>query len=370
MAANSFGNIFRITTFGESHGAALGVVIDGCPAGVQVCLEEINQFLSLRAPGRNKHVTSRCEPDEAEILSGVFEGRSTGAPICILIRNQDANSKSYDELKDVLRPGHANYTYMQKYDLFDHRGGGRASGRETVARVAAGAIAFKYLQSLGIDIAAYISRVGAVNVDVRNGKASDLRLLTYASDVYCPDQIASEKIKKLLSEIRQEGDSIGGTVSFTIDGVPPGIGDPIFEKLSAKLAYGMMSIPAVKGFEIGDGFAVANQRGSENNDCFIKKEGVILANSNHAGGLLGGISNGMPIYGRVAFKPTPSIYKAQKTIDIRGNDAELKMPSSARHDPCVAIRAVPVVEAMCAISVMDAILLNRTVKSSDLCGEG
>lgn len=359
MAVNSFGNIFRITTWGESHGKAIGVVIDGCPAGIEVTQHEIQAALSLRAPGKNPYTTPRAESDQAEILSGVFEGKTTGTPICMLIANQDADPSKYEPIKDILRPGHANYTYLEKYGTFDYKGGGRASARETACRVAAGTIAKKLLEVNGIKIAAYIKQIGEILAEI-NGEQVEL-LLEKRNDspVYCPDSAATEKMMKALDAVRADGDSLGGIVEFLASPVPTGLGDPIYEKLEARLALAMMSIPASKGFEIGSGFGAVFMRGSEHNDAFIKKDEAVAMTTNHAGGILGGISNGMPIVGRVAFKPTSSIKKPQNSLDLDGNPVTFKLPEGSRHDPCVAIRAVPVVEAMAAIVLADALLLNR-----------
>lgn len=355
--ANKFGKIFSITTFGESHGEAIGVVIDGCPAGLSITIEEINQYLALRRPGFGDSVSPRDEADEAEIISGVFEGKTTGAPIAITIKNKNFDSNNYEPIKNLLRPGHANFTYLQKYGIYDFRGGGRASARETACRVAAGAVAIKLLEHYGIKLVAFVSSVGNESAKVKSEDIAELREKTYASPVYCPDEKASTKIINTINKVKSEGDSIGGIVGFVIKDVPIGLGEPIYDKLESRLASAMFSIPAVKGFEIGDGFNAAKLQGSEHNDPFVKSGEQVMTSSNHAGGILAGISNGMPIIGEVAFKPTPSITKPQKTIDLSNNKTVLQLPLGSKHDPCVAIRAVPVVEAMCAMVIADFLLL-------------
>jgi chorismate synthase len=349
MASNSFGSFFKIITWGESHGKAVGVVIDGCPPGIDICEEEITEALAKRAPGRRKFTSSRKEKDEAEILSGVFQGKTTGTPISIIIPNTDIDSSSYEEILEMIRPGHANYTYLHKYKIFDNRGGGRASARETACRVAAGAVARKMLLPMNIIASAFIRQIGDIEAKEKSQSISD-------SPIFCPDKQASKEMMKLLEHIQSEGDSIGGVVEFIVTGVPTGIGSPIYEKLEAKLANAMLSIPASKGFEIGSGFQSSLMKGSEHNDLFIKG-----FQTNFSGGTLGGISTGMPIFGKVAFKPTPSIMKPQKTTTFSGEEALLSLPAHARHDPCVAIRAVPVVEAMCYLVLADAILHSKSV---------
>ncbi|MGA2655774.1 MAG: chorismate synthase [Gammaproteobacteria bacterium] len=360
MASNSFGDIFRITTWGESHGKAIGVVIDGCPAGLEINEEEINTVLARRAPGK-AYTTPRQETDNAQIYSGVFEGKTTGAPISIIIPNKDADSSQYATIKNLLRPGHANYTYIEKYGLFDYRGGGRASARETAARVAAGAIADKILRHYHITIAAYIKAIGNVTANQFPEKITDLQSATLSSPLYCPDPKACEQMRAAIQQASEQGDSLGGVIEFRVEGLPAGFGDPVYEKLEANLAKAMLGIPATKGFEIGEGFHAASMQGSTHNDAFINDDGV-KTQTNRAGGTLGGISTGMPLLGRVAFKPTSSIKKAQQTVDLSGNAATFQLPENARHDPCVAIRAVPIVEAMCALVLVDALLRNRCVK--------
>lgn len=362
MASNSFGKIFRMTTWGESHGKAIGVVIDGCPAGLQISEEEINAELDLRAPGKSAHTSPRKEPDQGEILSGVFEGQTTGAPICFMIRNVDHNPSHYEPIKDLLRPGHANYTFLQKYGVFDYRGGGRASARETACRVVAGSIAKKILAHYHIQIAAYILQIGSLKATVNFTDLSQLKKATYSDPLYCPDPDASVKMRTLLHQVKERGDSLGGVIEFVATGLPTGLGDPVYEKLEANLAQAMMSLPATKGFEIGSGFAAATMQGSEHNDIFYAAEGHIQTKTNHAGGTLGGISTGMPLIARVAFKPPSSIKKVQETLNLQGEAASFALPEGSRQDPCVTIRAVPIVEAMAAIVLVDAILLNRSAR--------
>lgn len=362
MASNTLGQIFKITTWGESHGPAIGVVIDGCPAGLELSEEDINHALALRAPGRSPYTSPRTENDQAQVLSGLFEGKTTGTPICILIPNQNADSSKYEPIKHLLRPGHANYTYLEKYGLFDYRGGGRASGRETACRVAAGAVASKLLQALGIELTAYIKQIGSVEAQIEIKDIHELRKCTYQSAIYCPDEQASVKMMEEIQLAKQEGDSIGGLVEFMALHLPVGLGDPVYEKLEANLAKALMSLPASKGFEMGAGFQAVAMRGSSHNDQFIKQQEHVKTATNHAGGTLGGISTGMPLIGRVAFKPPSSILKTQNTLTLEGEKASFAIPEGSRHDPCVAIRAVPVVEAMVALVLADAVLLNRCVR--------
>jgi chorismate synthase len=363
MASNSFGVIFRITTWGESHGRAVGVVIDGCPAGLAITDEEITAALAMRAPGRTPYTSPRQETDHAEILSGVFEGKTTGSPICILIPNHDADSSKYEPIKDLLRPGHANFTYLEKYRIFDYRGGGRASARETACRVAAGAVAKKLLHHYHIAITAYIKQIGPVEASVESDEIDQLRTAIHANPLFCPDATAAAAMTALLEQAKKEGDSLGGVVEFVTSPLPIGLGDPVYEKLEANLAYAMMSLPATKGFEIGSGFAAAAMAGSQHNDLFLLEEGLVKTRTNHAGGTLGGISTGMPLIGRVAFKPASSIHHPQETLTTSGEITTFQLPTGSRHDPCVAIRAVPVVEAMAALVLADALLLNRCARA-------
>jgi chorismate synthase len=362
MASNTFGHIFKMTTWGESHGKAVGVVIDGCPAGLEIDVEEINKALALRAPGKSTFTSPRAESDRAEILSGVFEGKTTGAPISILIANHDVDSSKYEPIKDLLRPGHANYTYLEKYGIFDYRGGGRSSARETACRVAAGAIAKKLLMYSGIHLTAYIKQIGHVEAVIKSDNFDLLCTSTYESPVYCPDANATAQMTTLIQKAVDTGDSLGGIIEFVILSLPAGIGDPIYKKLEANLAFAMMSLPATKGFEIGSGFQSAIMQGSEHNDSFIKDSAKVKTQTNHAGGTLGGISTGMPLIARVAFKPTSSIMQIQQTLTTSGKKASFQLPAGSRHDPCVAIRAVPIVEAMAALVIADAVLLNKCVK--------
>lgn len=360
MGSNSFGQIFRITTFGESHGKAIGVVIDGCPAGLELSEDDLTHDLSRRAPGKSPFTTPRKEEDQPEILSGIFEGKTTGAPIAIVIRNRDSDSSKYAPIKDLYRPGHANFTYLEKYGIFDWRGGGRSSARETACRVAAGAIARKLLRHWNIEIIAYMTQIGTVKaaVDVNSVTEHEVN----DSPIYCPDHKATENIIKELQTAMDEGDSLGGIIEVVARNVPVGLGDPVYEKIEANLANAMMSLPATKGFEVGSGFAAASMKGSEHNDRFVNDKTGVHTDTNHAGGTLGGITTGMPLVCRVAFKPTSSIKIKQQTVDSKGHAATFQLPEGSRHDPCVAIRAVPIVEAMTALVLVDAVLINRTVR--------
>lgn len=362
MASNTFGNLFQITTWGESHGKAIGVVIDGCPAGLALSNEEINKELALRSPGQNPYTSPRKEADQAEILSGVFEGKTTGAPISIFIPNKDVDSSKYEPIKDLLRPGHANYTYLEKYGIFDYRGGGRSSARETACRVAAGAVARKLLTHYKISIVAYMKQIGNIEADFVQDLLTTNRDKVYESPLFCPDPSAAKAMMDSIEKAKVEGDSLGGVIEFCVTGLPVGLGDPVYQKLEANLAYAMLSLPATKGFEIGQGFMAARMLGSEHNDPFISRQGVIAAEKNDAGGTLGGISTGMPLIGRVVFKPTSSIMKVQKTVTTSGETASFQIPEGSRHDPCVAIRAVPIVDAMVALVLADAILMNRCAR--------
>lgn len=349
MAGNTIGSVFRVTTWGESHGLALGATIDGCPAGLEINEADIQLALNRRRPGKNTASTTRREGDRVEILSGVFEGKTTGTPISLLIRNSDVRSSSYDELKDVYRPGHGDFTYMEKYGIRDWRGGGRSSGRETAARVAAGAIAEKLIAAAGIEVLAYTRAIGGIEIDY--GKMSrsmrTLRRKVRRNIFYCPDDDAAQAMEKKLAAVRDEGDSLGGVVEIIVNGCPAGLGEPVFDKMDAVLASSLMSIGSVKAVEIGDGFAVAYMRGSEVNDQMGKKG----FNSNHAGGVLAGIANGEEIVLRAYCKPIPSITKEQQTLDERGMVRKIKI--QGRHDVCVLPRIVPVCEAMVSIVLAD-----------------
>jgi chorismate synthase len=362
MAGNSFGQIFRITTFGESHGEAIGVIIDGCPAQLDIDMDYIQGELDKRKPGQSKITTQRKESDTVKILSGVFEGKTTGTPIAMLIPNEDQRSKDYSHNVDVFRPSHADYTYQVKYGIRDHRGGGRSSARETAARVAAGAIAKLLLKTQGIEIIAHVSSVGAINapnVSFANaGKFIDER---EKNIVRCADPATAEEMITHIDSIRKQGDTVGGKVSCYITNCPVGLGEPVFDKLHADLGKAMLSINAVHGFEYGSGFAGSEMRGSEHNDLFVKDEsGSIKTTTNYSGGIQGGMSNGMPIEFKVAFKPVATIMQSQSTVDSEGNAAEIS--GKGRHDPCVVPRAVPIVEAMAALVVADHWLRNRNAK--------
>jgi chorismate synthase len=363
MPSNSFGQLFKITTFGESHGPMIGVVIDGCPAGVLISIEEINLELKYRRPGSSSFVSPRKEEDLAEICSGVFDGKTTGAPICIILKNKDVKSESYIPIKDLYRPGHANFTYLHKYGIFDFRGGGRASARETAARVAAGAIAKKILRMHGVDCVAFLSGIQEISLDInQTDNLSAFREKVYNSPLFCPDEVITKKMENRIHQIQEMGDSVGGIISC-IAKIPKGLGEPIYLKLEALLGFAMLSIPACKGFEIGDGFLAASKLGSEHNDLFcLDGFSNPSLSTNHAGGVLGGISSGEDLFFRVAFKPTSSIKKSQSTVSTEGEIKELKFPEGSRHDPCVAIRAAPIVEAMASIVLVDAIMLNMHAK--------
>lgn len=322
----------------------------------------IQEELDRRAPGKDQFRSPRKEPDQVEILSGVFEGVSTGAPIALQIANRDANSAPYEPTKGLLKPGHAQFAYLEKYGIYDYRGGGRSSARETAARVAAGAIAKTFLLEEGIDLVAYLKQVGETSCVVFGDSSKHLKHAMQSSPIFCPDLEVSESICALLEETMQAGDSIGGIVEFFAEGVPAGLGEPLFDKLPALLAHAMMSLPAAKAFEMGAGMDVSTKNGSEHNDPFENRDGIITLSSNHAGGTLGGISTGMPVYGRVAFKPASSIHVPQETVTLEGEKAQFELPAGSRHDPCVAIRAVPVVEAMLALVLADAVLMNRVSK--------
>jgi chorismate synthase len=358
MAANTFGEIFRVTTFGESHGVALGGIIDGCPAGLEIDLAFIQSELDRRKPGQSKIVTQRKEPDEVEFLSGIFEGKSTGVPIGFIIKNDNQKSKDYDHIKDSFRPSHADFTYTEKYGNRDHRGGGRSSARETVSRVVAGAIAKLMLKKLGVNITAYVSQVGPLKLD-KNYSQLDLNK-TENNIVRCPDEQMAEQMIELIDSIRKEGDTIGGVVTCVVQGTPVGLGEPVFDKLHADLGKAMLSINAVKGFEYGSGFNGLVLRGSQHNDAFYTENGKVKTKTNHSGGIQGGISNGEDIYFNVAFKPVATIMRDQSSIDREGNESTVS--GKGRHDPCVLPRAVPIVEAMAALVLVDHFLRAKSNK--------
>jgi len=354
---NTFGNVFTLTTFGESHGPAIGGVIDGFPAGIKIDVAFIQSELARRKPGQSNITTSRKEDDEVEILSGVFEGVSTGCPIGFIVKNSNQRSNDYENVRDLFRPSHADYTYSVKYGLRDHRGGGRSSARETISRCVGGAFAKLALRQLGISVQAYTSQVGNIALD-KNYRKYDLSLAEMNA-VRCPDQKIAEEMQRLILDVKAEGDTIGGVVTCVIKGCPVGLGEPAFSKLHAELGSAMLSINAVKGFEYGEGFDGVGQKGSEQNDIFCNYNGGITTRTNHSGGIQGGISNGQDIYFRVLFKPVATQLREQQTVDKNGNEILLQV--KGRHDPCVLPRAVPVVEAMAAMVVLDAYLLNKTV---------
>lgn len=359
MAGSSYGTLFRLSSFGESHGLAIGGVIDGVPAGVSISLEFIQHELDRRKPGQSAIVTQRKESDTVELLSGIFEGKSTGTPIGFVVRNGDQKSNDYDTMKDTFRPSHADFTYQQKYGLRDHRGGGRSSARETVARVVAGAIAKQVLNQLNIRIEAFVDQVGALKWegDWTTDEADRLAILRESNPVRVPDSNMAEQMENLIREVRKDGDTIGGCVRCVITGVPIGLGEPVFDKLHAELGKAMLSINAVKGFTIGSGFEGVEMRGSEHNDAILT-DGTTT--TNHSGGIQGGISNGMPIDFRVAFKPVATIMTEQQTINTEFESK--KLTGKGRHDPCVVPRAVPIVEAMAALVILDFYLRNKATQ--------
>ena len=355
---NTFGNIFTLTTFGESHGEAIGGVVDGMPVGIEVDLDVIQSELNRRRPGQSSITTSRQEGDIVELLSGVFEGRTTGCPIGFIVRNTNQHSQDYENMRQMFRPSHADYTYYTKYGNRDYRGGGRSSARITISRVVAGALAKLALRQLGIQINAYTSQVGSICLD-RDYRKYDLSL-TETNIVRCPDPMKAAEMVQLITQVKAEGDTIGGVITCVVKGCPAGLGEPEFGKLHAALGAAMLSINAVKGFEYGEGFEGAAGRGSEQNDVFVNDYGKIKTLTNHSGGIQGGISNGEDIYFRVAFKPVATLLREQSTVDIDGNPT--KLTAKGRHDPCVLPRAVPVVEAMTAMTILDYYLQNKTVK--------
>ena len=357
MAGSSIGTIFKVTTWGESHGTGLGVVIDGCPAGLALCGDDIQRFLNRRKPGQSKYATPRREDDAAELLSGVFEGRTTGTPISIAVYNKNQQSKDYSEIASYYRPGHADFTFDEKYGFRDYRGGGRSSGRETIGRVAAGAIAAKLLAELGVTFTTYTRSIGPVQVSDDRFDAEEIG----KNPLCMPDALAAENAAAYLDACMAEQDSSGGVIECVIHGVPAGIGDPVFDKLDAALAKAVMSVGAVKGFEIGDGFAVARATGRTNNDAFCRAaDGTVAKKTNHAGGILGGISDGSDIVLRAAIKPTPSIAAPQRTVNRDGEEIDISI--RGRHDPVIVPRAVVVVESMAAITIADAMLVNMSAK--------
>lgn len=354
MAGSSFGTLFKITTWGESHGPAIGVVVDGCPAGLPLSEEHIQQFLDRRKPGQSRYTTARKETDQAEILSGTFEGRTTGTPISILVANQDQRSHDYSRIKDCYRPGHADYTFDAKYGFRDYRGGGRSSGRETIGRVAAGAVAATFLSSLGIHFTTYTRAIGNISVPESETDYSSIG----RNPLYMPSDVFADKAADYLEECMRNHDSAGGIIECVINGLPSGLGQPVFDKLDGLLAKAVMSVGAVKGVEIGDGFLAATSTGSSNNDAFCFCNGNIQKKTNHAGGVLGGISDGSPLILRAAIKPTPSIAQMQHTITRDLKNTELTI--TGRHDPVIVPRAVVVIESMAALTIADLLLMNMS----------
>ena len=360
MAGSSFGNIFRLTTWGESHGEALGVVVDGCPAGLTLDTSDIQAYLDRRKPGQTKISTPRKEADAVEILSGIFEGMTTGTPISMLVHNTSQHSADYSEIATYYRPGHADYTFDSKYGFRDYRGGGRSSGRETIGRVAAGAVAAKLLREFGIELIAYTKSIGPVVIDMNK---FDKQAIS-ETPTCMPDASASVQAESYLADCMRSYDSAGGVIECIIRGVPAGLGDPVFEKLDANLSKAIMSIGAVKAVEIGDGVDAASHHGSDNNDSFCMENGKVTKNTNHAGGILGGISDGSDIILRAHIKPTPSIFSPQRTVNKQGENIEISI--KGRHDPVIVPRAVVVVESMAAITIADALLMNAGSRLDNL----
>ena len=353
MSGNSFGQLFRVTTWGESHGEALGVAVDGCPSGLELSEEDIQHELDRRRPGVSAITTERKEADRVKLLSGVFEGKTLGTPIAMLVWNKDVDSSPYEPLKDIARPGQADFSYQQKYGIRDHRGGGRASGRETVARVAAGAIAKRILQDYGIQVIGHVVAIGGIQA--RKVSADEITTNAERNAVRCADPEAAQSMEALIIKAKEVGDSVGGIVEVRAIGVPTGLGEPVFDKLDAELAKALMSIGAVKGVELGAGFDAAKLKGSEMNDEFYIEEGRIRTRTNNAGGILGGISTGEPIVCRIAVKPTSSIAKPQRSVDMKRME-EVEIRIAGRHDPCICPRLVPVAEAMVALVLVDSLL--------------
>ena len=352
MAGSGFGTNFRITTWGETHGAGVGVVVDGCPAGLPLEREDVQKYLDRRKPGQSKYTTQRKEGDQVEILSGIFEGRTTGTPISMVVYNKDQRSKDYSNIKDIYRPGHADFTFDMKYGFRDYRGGGRSSGRETIGRVAAGAVAAKVLKELGIEIKAYAKAIAGIEVSKDHSDFAEMN----NNPFNMPDKEAAKLVQEKADQMIKEMDSIGGIIECQITGMPVGIGETVFDKLDAELSKAIMSIGSVKGFEIGDGFEAANLRGSENNDDFICVDGKVEKETNHSGGVLGGMSDGSAIVFRAAIKPTPSIAQTQKTVNRDLDNVEIEI--HGRHDPMIVPRAVVVVESMAAVTILDGVLKN------------
>ena len=362
MAGSTYGNLFKISTWGESHGKALGVVVDGCPAGIDLTEDDIQIFLDRRKPGQSKFTTQRNEDDKVEILSGVFEEKTTGTPISMIVRNKDHHSADYGQIANCYRPGHADYTFDEKYGFRDYRGGGRSSGRETIGRVAAGAIASKILRSLGIEITTYSKSIGNVEIDYNKFDKSEIP----NNPMYMPDNDAAVKAGDLLKDKMEKMDSVGGIIECLVDGMPAGIGETVFDKLDANLAKAVMSIGAIKGVEFGDGFKVAGLTGSTDNDGFKIENNIIEKTSNHAGGILGGMSDGSQIILRAAVKPTPSIARSQDTVNKLGESISINI--KGRHDPIIVPRAVVVVESMVAVTLVDMLFTNMTARIDKIIG--
>lgn len=361
MAGSSFGKLFTVTTWGESHGKGIGVVVDGCPAGLPLCEDDIQVFLNRRKPGQSQFTTQRQESDTVEILSGVFEGKTTGTPISMVVWNENQKSKDYSEIASYYRPGHADFCFDQKYGFRDYRGGGRSSGRETIGRVAAGAIAIKILKEMGIEFLTYSESIGPVSIDTSRFDVNEIS----NNKLYMPDAVAALEAESFLEKCMKEKNSAGGVISCTVMGLPVGLGEPVFDKIDANLAKAMFSIGSVKGFEIGDGFGVATSTGSMNNDPFVlDTEGQITKAANHSGGTLGGMTDGAPLTMRIAIKPTPSIASTQKTVNKDGEEIDIEI--NGRHDPIIVPRAVVVVESMAAITILDALFENMKSKLSDV----
>ncbi len=360
MAGSSYGNQFRITTWGESHGAGIGVVVDGCPAGLRLCEEDIQKYLDRRKPGTSEYTTKRSESDKVHIMSGIFEGKTTGTPVSMVIYNEDHHSADYSDIAEYYRPGHADYTFDAKYGFRDYRGGGRSSGRETAARVAAGAVAVRILEELGINVCAYSKSIGGIEISRDGFDIAERDRNPFA----VPDRTAAENIRKLADEAVRDTDSLGGVIECVVSGVPAGIGETVFDKLDASISKAVMSVGAVKGVEIGDGFAAAASRGSVNNDEFTVQDGRVIKKTNHSGGILGGMSDGSDIIFRAAFKPTPSIAAVQNTVNRNGEDISISI--KGRHDPLIVPRAVVVVEAMTACTLVDLLLANMSSRMDNL----
>ena len=358
MPGNTFGKIFKISSFGESHGLAIGVIVDGLPAGLPIDVTFIQKQMDRRRPGQSKIVTQRKESDIAEIMSGTFEGKTTGTPLFMLIKNKDAKSKDYSHIADKYRPSHADFTYQEKYGIRDYRGGGRSSARETAARVAAGAVAMQLLSHYGISVHAYVHSVGKIALD-KDYSQLDFSQID-SNDVRCPDADKAAEMEQLIKDIKKKGDTIGGTIKCVISGLPVGLGEPVFDKLHADLGKAILSINACKGFEYGSGFDGTKMLGSEHNDVFVKDGDSISTSTNHSGGIQGGISNGMDIYFKAAFKPVATIIPAQQSVDKDGNATEVV--GKGRHDACVLPRAVPIVDAMAALVIADHLLRSRTAR--------